>query len=341
MYIIGTVGPNISDKSVLKGIIQSGVNVLRFNFSHGNEQEFAGILKNAREIKEDIEVIVDLSGSKVRISDNFEYIYKIYDNEEIYFCGEDKYEKIKTNVGNFKNKVIPLNIKNRILYEGNHNRISIKDDTMIFKVKIKENEMIKAVTIKGGIVRKGKGCNIKDLNRDSFSLNEKDKKAIIWGLNHEIDIICYSFVENEKNIKEVKEFIDSNVNGKHRPRIWAKLETVKGINNTDAILKEVDGIVIGRGDLIPETSIEDTPIYEEKIISKVIKSEKKDLIIATHILNNMKIGKMPSISEVESVYGFIKLGVTGFLLAGETSIGKAPIKTVQFLKSLIDKYKIF
>ena len=74
MYIIGTVGPNISDKSVLKGIIQSGVNVLRFNFSHGNEQEFAGILKNAREIKEDIEVIVDLSGSKVRISDNFEYM---------------------------------------------------------------------------------------------------------------------------------------------------------------------------------------------------------------------------------------------------------------------------
>jgi pyruvate kinase len=91
--------------------------------------------------------------------------------------------------------------------------------------------------------------------------------------------------------------------------------------------------------LIPETSIEDTPIYEERIIKEVLGDKDKEIIIATHILNSMKNGKMPSISEVESIYNFIKIGATGFLLAGETSIGKAPIRTVEFLNNLIMKYR--
>lgn len=86
--------------------------------------------------------------------------------------------------------------------------------------------------------------------------------------------------------------------------------------------------------MIPETSIEETPIYEERIIREVSKNKEKDLIIGTHIFNSMKSGKIPQLSEVESVYNFIKNGVTGFLLAGETSIGKAPVKTVKFLKDL-------
>ncbi len=338
MYIIGTVGPNVKDRIVLKGIIDNGVNALRFNFIHGSEMEFLEFLEMTRDIKDDIEIIVDLSGTKIRVSSNFEYIYKVYDDEEIYFCGEDKYDEIKNNINKIKIKLIPLNVKNIILNEKNYNQIGIKDNTMLFNVIDRNDGLIKTSTVRGGIIRKGKGCNIKDLKRKVISLSEKDKKAMMWGLKNKVDIICQSFVEDIEDVKEIKSFLNNNMINDFKPKIWAKIETLNGVNNIKSILSEADGIVIGRGDLIPETSLEDTPIYEEKIINEVIKNKDKDIIVATHLFNSMKSGKMPSISEVESIYHFIKTGVTGFLLAGETSVGKAPIKTVKFLNKLINKY---
>lgn len=338
MYIIGTVGPNVKDRSILKGIIDSGVNSLRFNFAHGSENEFLEFLKMSKEINKNINIILDLSGSKVRISNNFEYIYKIYNEEEVYFCGEDKYEKIKNKIEKTKSKIIPLNIKDAMLKETTYKEIAMKDNTMIFNILGQEDGFIKAITGQGGIIRKGKGCNIKYLDRSKLLLNLKDKEALIWGINNKVDIICQSFVEESSDIEEIKDFLNENNLNKYMPKIWAKIETLNGIKNIRSILNQVDGIVIGRGDLIPETSIEDTPVYEEEIINEVLKEKGKDIIVATHILNSMKDGKMPSISEVESVYNFIKFGVTGFLLAGETSVGKAPIKTVKFLSNLVAKY---
>lgn len=338
MYIIGTVGPNVKDRIILKGIIDSGVNILRFNSIHGSQEEFLDFMKKAKEIKNDIRIMLDLSGTKVRVSSKFEYIYKIYDGEEIYFCGEDKYDEIKNNTNKVRKKVIPLNIENKILSQKNYEQIGIKDNTMFFNVIGRKNGLIKVITVKGGIIRRGKGCNIKNLERKAFLLSEKDKNAIRWGIENKVDIICQSFVEKKEDITEIKTFLNENKLNGFEPKIWAKIETINGVNDISSIVNETDGIVIGRGDLIPETSIEDTPIYEERIISEVVKNKEKDIIIATHLFNSMKNGKLPAISEVESIYNFIKAGVTGFLLAGETSIGKAPIKTVQFLNNLIMKY---
>ncbi len=337
MYIIGTVGPNVKDRAILKGIIESGVNALRFNFIHGSAEEFLEFLKMAKDIKSDIQVILDLSGTKVRVSGKFQYIFKVYNGEVIYFCGEDKYSEVVKSGS--KNKIIPLNIKNKILNEKDYKQIGIKDNTMTFDIIDKVDGLIKAITIRGGIIRKWKGCNIKNLERKDLPLNENDKDAIEWGINNKVDIICQSFVEDKRDIEDVKLFLDNSRSNQFKPRIWAKIETLNGVNNIKSILSEADGIVIGRGDLIPETSIEDTPIYEERIIKEVVKEKYKDIIIATHIFNSMKNGKMPSISEVESIYNFIKIGATGFLLAGETSIGKAPIRTVEFLNNLIMKYR--
>lgn len=339
MYIIGTVGPNVKDRTILKGIIDSGVNALRFNFIHGSATEFLEFFEMAKEIKDNIEIVLDLSGNKVRVSSKFQYIYKVYDGEEIYFCGEDKYEEINKDTNKIKTKIIPLNIKNKILNEKDYEQIGIKDNTMIFNVIGKKDGLIRVVTIRGGIIRKGKGCNIKNLERKAFSLSENDKNAIRWGIKNKVDIICQSFVESKEDIEDIKLFLNKNMEGGIQPKIWAKIETLNGVNNIKTILTEADGIVIGRGDLIPETSIEDTPVYEEQIIKEVIKDKGKDIIIGTHLFNSMKSGKMPAISEVESIYNFIKIGATGFLLAGETSVGKAPVKTVEFLNKLIIKYK--
>ncbi|WP_294371995.1 pyruvate kinase [uncultured Clostridium sp.] len=340
MYIIGTVGPTVKDRTALKGIVDNGVNALRFNFAHGSDNEFFGFLQMAREIKDDVNIILDISGTKIRISNKFQYIYKVYNNEEVIFCGEDQYEKIRADLKDIRIKIFPLNIKSNILCRNDFDKISIKDNTMIFQITSKEKNLIRARAVKGGIIRKGKGCNIKDFDRSMLSISKKDRKAIIWGIKNNVDIICQSFVESREDVMAIKQFISAHKNENTHIKIWAKIETLKGVDNVDEIIDEADGVVIGRGDLIPETSIEDTPVYEERIIEKVSKIENKDIIIATHLFNSMKLGKMPYLSEVESVYNFIRKGVTGFLLAGETSVGKAPIKTVQFLRKLVSKYEM-
>ncbi|NFO03476.1 pyruvate kinase [Clostridium botulinum] len=337
MYIIATVGPNIMDKKVLKDIFSSGANSLRFNFSHGSSKEFLEYIKMAKAIKEDVVIILDLCGSKIRVSNKLFGVYKIYDEEKVYFCGEDKYKKVNEKLKNNK-KLIPLNISNNILMENNYKEISIKDNTMIFNILGKEEGFLKADAVRGGVIRAGKGCNIKGFDRSKIKLNLKDKEDIKFGIEHNVDIICQSFVESDDCINEIIEFIDLNKKEDYNPKIWAKIETLEGIKSIDKIASKVDGIMVGRGDLIAETSIEDTPIYEEFIIKRVKEHTDKEIIIATHILDNMKSGKMPCISEVESIYNFIKNGVDGFLLAGETSIGRAPIKTVKFLKDLVEKY---
>lgn len=336
MLIIATIGPSTKDKNVLKSLINGGVNVLRFNFSHGKIDEFNLALKEARKIKSDIHIFQDLSGRKIRVCETLPYIIKIYNNDEVIFCGEDKYLKNKLSI--LDKKIIPLNVKFEELMNNSVNEISMKDNTMQFKIISKTEEGILATVINGGIVRAGKGCNIKNYNRSKMELTRKDKEDLKWGVENSVNIICQSFVEEKEDILNIKTYIKSinKVEG-YSPKIWAKIESKTGIENIDSIIDEVDGILIGRGDMIPEVSLIETPIIQDKIINIAL-DKGKDIILGTHLLDSMKEGRYPNLPEVESIYYHLQKGVNGFLLAGETSVGKAPIKTVEFLHSIINKY---
>lgn len=336
MKIIATTGPSCKEIKVLKELIEHGVDIFRFNFSHGNLGEFAKLQKNIKNIEKKVHIMGDLSGGKIRISDKLPYIYKIYNGEEVLICGEDKYLKpIYANKD--KIKIIPLNIHSSNLDSKKIKRISMKDNTMHFKIIEYTEEGIKALVTSGGIVRGGKGCNILGLSREKGELSEKDRKYLDWCIKQNVEIICQSFVEDREDIKIIKRYIEEKEKG-YKPYIWAKIETPKGIEKGIEILNEVDGVVIGRGDLIPESTIVNAPIYQEEIIKKVNSVGNKEIIIGTHILNSMKNGKRPELSEVDAIYNMINKKITGFLLSGETSIGKAPVQTVKFLKELIIKY---
>ena len=329
MYIIATVGPSTKDKNVLREMIKSGANVLRLNFSHGNYDEFEKTIIWAKLIDEKIHILQDLSGRKIRVSKNLNYVIKIYNGEEVLFCGDDIYKKSEKS----KYKVIPLNINNKDLTTNYADEITMKDNTMKFKVLDITADGIITRSIKGGIVRAEKGCNISGFIRKNTELSLKDKLDLDWGIKNKVDIITQSFVEEKDDILKIKEYISGE---DFNPKIWAKVETPRGINNIKEILSGCDGVIIGRGDLIPESSIEDIPIYENIVMEN---SRGKNIIIGTHILNSMKCGKGPLLPEVESIYYHIKKGVSGFLLAGETSVGKVPITTVKFLSNIIYKYK--
>ncbi|MDV4152673.1 pyruvate kinase [Clostridium sp. AL.422] len=336
MNIIATVGPKTIDKWIIKELIESGVDILRLNCAHFSKEEFELVIKYSKSIKSDIHILVDLSGKKVRISNDLKYIYKIYNNQEVFFCGEDYYNSLDINEIS-KKKYIPLNITTEKIKRSNVEAISIKDNTMKFEVLDVSDGIVKTKVMKGGIIRAGKGCNITNIYDEENIISKKDKENIIWALDNNLDIICQSFVESKRDIDEIKRYIYESTEEKNYD-IWAKIETPMGINNIDYILKSVDTVVIGRGDLVPEAGLLDAIKMQEKVI-KVVKRKNKRVIIGTHLLNSMKNGNPATLPEVESIYKFINDGVDGFLLAGETSIGKAPIQTVKFLKSTIDYYK--
>ncbi|NLL30793.1 MAG: pyruvate kinase [Clostridiales bacterium] len=335
MYIIATVGPKTLDKWIIKELMENGVNILRFNCSHFNKDDFEKVMGIAKNINTNIKILVDLCGKKIRVSKELKYIYKIYNNQEIYFCGEDLYKKIDISKYQYK-KIIPLNINTKEIEENNINSISMKDNTMRFKIISKDNGVIKAKVLRGGIIRSGKGCNLSNINSGREILSEEDKKYALWAIKNNVDIICQSFVESKKEIEALEDFIRKESNKKIE--IWAKVETSKGIDNLDEIFNKVDTIILGRGDLVPEAGILQAVKLQDLAIKKA-KDKNKKIILATRLLNSMKNGQCPNINEVEGIYYFLRSNIDGFLLAGETSIGKAPSETVAFLNKAIKYYK--
>lgn len=338
MKIIATIGPNSSNRKVLAELINNGVDIFRLNFSHFYESEFIKILNDSRSIKKDISIMADLCGKKVRVAENLKSVFKVYTNDIVYFCSSDVYSLIANN--NDKSKIIPLNIKSEVIEKNDIKKISMKDGTMNFDIIDKDKIFLKAIAKDTGVVRGGKGCNIPGADLGENSLNDKDKENLKWAIDNNIDIIGQSYVESSRDILCVREYIKKVKGNQNDIKIFSKLETIIGLNNYKEIMNCSDGIVIARGDLVPECGMEISVEQEFELLKK-LRDDKynKEIIIATHVLDSMKSRLNSNINEIESIYTFINDGATGFLLAGETSIGKYPVQTAKLLNELIKRYK--
>lgn len=338
MKIIATIGPNSSNRKVLAELINNGVDIFRLNFSHFYESEFIKILNDSRSIKKDISIMADLCGKKVRVAENLKSVFKVYINDIVYFCSSDVYSLIVNN--NDKSKIIPLNIKSEVIEKNDIKKISMKDGTMNFDIIDKDKIFLKAIAKDTGVVRGGKGCNIPGADLGENSLNDKDKENLKWAIDNNINIIGQSYVESSRDILCVREYIKKVKGNQNDIKIFSKLETIIGLNNYKEIMNCSDGIVIARGDLVPECGMEISVEQEFELLKK-LRDDKynKEIIIATHVLDSMKSRLNSNINEIESIYTFINNGATGFLLAGETSIGKYPVQTAKLLNELIKRYK--
>ncbi|MBQ9000101.1 MAG: pyruvate kinase [Clostridium sp.] len=338
MKIIATIGPNSSNRKVLAELINNGVDIFRLNFSHFYESGFIKILNDSRSIKKDISIMADLCGKKVRVAENLKSVFKVYINDIVYFCSSDVYSLIVNN--NDKSKIIPLNIKSEVIEKNDIKKISMKDGTMNFDIIDKDKIFLKAIAKDTGVVRGGKGCNIPGADLGENSLNDKDKENLKWAIDNNINIIGQSYVESSRDILCVREYIKKVKGNQNDIKIFSKLETIIGLNNYKEIMNCSDGIVIARGDLVPECGMEISVEQEFELLKK-LRDDKynKEIIIATHVLDSMKSRLNSNINEIESIYTFINNGATGFLLAGETSIGKYPVQTAKLLNELIKRYK--
>lgn len=335
MKIICSIGPKVNNKESIDKLIYAGADLLRFNFSHINYSNTYELIKYVKEKHNKIAILQDLAGNKIRVSKNFNCQYKVVEGDKIVFYKERNRINEKSNEKD-RSYYIPLSIQGDISLLNSAEKIYMKDGTMEFNIINKRRDWIETVVTKGGIIRREKGVNVPGIDRSFMGLTEKDKKDIIWGLKRGVDIICLSYACYGDNMRELKEFINKNSFGR-KVELWAKVESKEGIDNFDDILKESDGIMIGRGDLISEVDYIDIPKIQNDVIAKMNGTNKK-LIIATYILDSMKKNSKPTLSEISDVYNFVKQGVYGIMLAGEVSIGWKPELTVSTTKELIERY---
>lgn len=335
MLIIVTTGPKSNRKSEIRKLINTGADIIRLNSFHIPDYDFERIIKDVRLINQDTQIMQDLSGQKIRVSSKLNFTMKLYIGEEVTFCTEDSYDKDIKNLQYGGKKIIPLNIT-KTFNINNPKTITIKDNTMLFDIISFEENKIITKSKTGGIIRAGKGCNIKGLKRKN-EMTETDKKEIELGIKNKVDIISQSYVESMDDIEKVKKYIKDTLKSEYIPSIWAKIESKRGIDNCLDIIKSCDGILIGRGDMIAETSILKVPFYQNYIISMAKKYNKK-IIVGTNVLNSMKSNMVPTLPEIEAIYNSINKGIDGFMLAGETSVSVNPSNTVKYLNKIINTY---
>ncbi len=316
--IVATIGPSSWKQDILKRMIDSGMNVARINASFADFQELKRVSSSIRKISQDIAIMIDLKGHKIRISElkrpkiiktgQYISIYSKKAKNEIYFVTE-------TDIG--LEKQIP---KGSVIF--------IDDGTIKLQVKdIKYDKFICKV-IQGGQLTKSKNVNIPGIHIEFPQISKKDFEDIQTAKQLEFDFIAASFVRDAKDIICIKKLLQ-----KTHIKIIAKIENSEGVSNFDSILNEADGIMIARGDLGVEIPVEKVPILQEKFIQKCNISGKP-VIVATQMLQSMTENVSPTRAEVNDVADAISDGADALMLSAETSTGRYPVESVMTMSKI-------
>ncbi|NPA58165.1 MAG: pyruvate kinase [Aquificae bacterium] len=325
--IVATLGPATDSREKIKQLIEAGVDVFRFNFSHGDHKTHAENLKKIREVSaelgREVAVLQDLSGPKIRIGDV---------KEPFYLHFEDRIKIVKEKVIGDKNR-ISINHPEILDKLKVGDRIYIADGMIRLEVVEKDEEGVVCKVIVGGMVSSRKGVNFPNLKLDIPALTEKDRQDLKFGIKIGIDIVALSFVKTAEDVIEAKNFIKEN--GGDAP-LFAKIEKHEAIENIDSIIQVSDGIMVARGDLGVEIEMEKVPVLQKMIISKC-NLVGKPVITATQMLTSMLTSPRPTRAEVSDIANAVLDGTDAVMLSDETAVGKYPVESVKVMRRTIEE----
>ncbi len=324
--IIATYGPSIETREIIIKLIKSGVDVIRFNFSHGDhafhKKGFELIKGLNKEFNLNIAILADLQGPKIRIGEVSGEIF-LEANKMISITDEKKLSTAEELFVSYKNL-------HKDVSEGE--RILINDGNIELKVISMNDNKVQAEIIYGGVLTSKKGVNLPDTDLTTPTLTEKDHKDLQFAIEHEANWVALSFVRKAADIQEVIDIIGPE---KHSyMKVIAKIEKPEALKNIDAIINQTDAIMIARGDLGVEIPAEQLPLWQKKIIKKCIQ-KAKPVVVATQMMESMILNPVATRAEINDVANAILDGADAVMLSGETSIGKHPIKVVQKMQKIL------
>ena len=327
--IICTMGPNTDDEEMMRKLAKAGMDIARFNFSHGDHEEQKtrmDLLKKVRkELKLPIAILLDTKGPEIRTG-ILEGGQKVYLEEGSQFTLTT--EQIEGNnircSQTYKN--LPKDVK-----EGD--TILIDDGLIQLTVENVTDTDVVCRVVNGGELGQKKGINVPNVEVKLPAITEQDKNDILFGIEQDIDFIAASFVRNAEAIKEIKELLRAN--GGERIDVIAKIENAEGVHNIDKIIKAADGVMVARGDLGVEIPAHEVPHIQKMIIRKCNESYKP-VITATQMLDSMMRAPRPTRAEVTDVANAIYDGTDAIMLSGETAMGKYPEQAVQMMVKIAE-----
>lgn len=319
--IICTMGPSTEKEGVLEKLMLAGMNVARFNFSHGDHEEQLGRLTKLRETREKlglpVAALLDTKGPEIRLREFAEGKVMLEAGQTFTLTTEEV-------VGDENRVSISYKDLPKDVSVGTH--ILIDDGLIAMTVKEVTDTDIICEVINGGKVSNKKGVNVPNVELSMDYVSPKDYKDIVFAVKEDFDFIAASFVRTAADVKQLRDILHEH--GGDQIKIIAKIENNQGIQNIDQIIEAADGIMVARGDMGVEIPIEDVPIIQKMIIKKAYHAGKV-VVTATQMLDSMMNHPRPTRAEVTDVANAIYDGTSAIMLSGETAAGDYPVEAVE------------
>jgi pyruvate kinase len=313
----------------MKALAANGMDIARFNFSHGDYEEHKARLEDLKKLREEmnlpIAALLDTKGPEIRTG-------TLKDGKKVTLKEGETYTLTTKDI-------VGDNTNGHITYEGlakdvkGGNRILIDDGLIELEViEVKGSDIVCKI-LNGGELGERKGVNVPNVKVKLPALTDKDKKDILFGIEQGFDFIAASFVRTASAVKEIKDILekhDANMG------VIAKIENAEGIENIDEIIEASDGIMVARGDMGVEIPAQEVPFIQKRIIDKCNEA-CKPVITATQMLDSMIRNPRPTRAEVTDVANAVYDGTDAVMLSGETAMGKYPVDALSMMASIVEE----
>ena len=327
--IVCTMGPNTNDRELMKKMVEKGMNIARFNFSHGDHEEQKSRMDMLKGIREElgkpVAILLDTKGPEIRTG--------VLKGDKKVFLEEGDTFTLTTEEIEGDNKRVSVSYEGLVEDVEPGRKILIDDGLIELEVKGINGTEITCKVLNGGELGSKKGVNVPNVPVRLPALTQKDREDIIFGVEQGVDFIAASFVRSVEGVLEIKALLKEC--GAPFLPVIAKIENAEGIRNIDEIIHCADGIMVARGDLGVEIPAEEVP-YLQKMLIKKCNDNFKPVITATQMLDSMMRNPRPTRAEVTDVANAVYDGTDAVMLSGETAQGKYPLEALEMMVHIVE-----
>ena len=326
--IICPLGPSTDKEGVLRELIANGMNVARFNFSHGSHEEHLGRLEKLKALREElgkpVAALLDTKGPEIRLKDFKNGVENLVAGQTFTLTTRDV--EGTNEICSITYKDLPMDVEP-------NGTIMLDDGLIKLQIQTVNDTDIVCTVLNNGKIKNKKGVNVPGVHLSMPYMSQRDKDDIIFGIQQGYDFIAASFVRTAQDVYDIRNLLnqyDSNI------RIIAKIENREGVNNIDSILAAADAVMVARGDLGVEIDFTELPGIQKTIIDRSF-SFGKPIVTATQMLDSMMVNPRPTRAEISDVANAIYDGTSAIMLSGETAAGAYPVEALKTMSAIAER----
>ena len=326
--IICTLGPSTDKEGVLRDLIANGMNVARFNFSHGSHEEHLGRLEKLKALREElgkpVAALLDTKGPEIRLKDFKNGVENLVAGQTFTLTTRDV--EGTNEICSITYKDLPMDVEP-------NGTIMLDDGLIKLQIQTVNDTDIVCTVLNSGKIKNKKGVNVPGVHLSMPYMSQRDKDDIIFGIQQGYDFIAASFVRTAQDVYDIRNLLneyDSDI------RIIAKIENREGVNNIDSILAAADAVMVARGDLGVEIDFTELPGIQKTIIDRSF-SFGKPIVTATQMLDSMIVNPRPTRAEISDVANAIYDGTSAIMLSGETAAGAYPVEALKTMSAIAER----